>query len=45
MVQLESLRQLRCPLAQGYYFSRPVLPDKAEDLIHQPMVRQRRSAG
>ena len=44
--QLRLLRHLRCPLAQGFYFSEPVLPEEAEALLSQPLVgRRNRSAG
>jgi len=44
--QLNLLRHLRCPLAQGFYFSEPVPPGEAESLLSQTLVGLRyRSAG
>ncbi|MGD2114134.1 MAG: EAL domain-containing protein [Acidobacteriota bacterium] len=41
--QEEILRRLQCPLAQGYYFSRPLLTADAEELLGRPVLRRRRS--
>ena len=35
--QLLTLRSMRCPLYQGYYFSRPVDPDRLEGLLRRSM--------
>ncbi len=44
--QLGLLRHLRCPLAQGFYFSEPVLPEEAETLAFESLDGRRyRSAG
>lgn len=33
---IELLRQFNCPIAQGYYYSRPLLPDDFITLLRQP---------
>jgi diguanylate cyclase len=33
---VELLRQLNCPIAQGYYYSRPLMPDDFIALLRQP---------
>jgi len=36
--QLERLQQLGCGFGQGFFFSRPVPPEKAEALILEPIL-------
>ena len=33
---IELLRQFNCPIAQGYYYSRPLMPDDFIELLRQP---------
>jgi EAL domain-containing protein (putative c-di-GMP-specific phosphodiesterase class I)/DNA-binding response OmpR family regulator len=33
---IELLRQFNCPIAQGYYYSRPLMPDDFITLLRQP---------
>ena len=35
--QLETLKAMGCDFIQGYYFSRPLPPGKAEQLLRQQM--------
>ena len=36
LAQVEALRAMGCPYAQGYHFSRPVPPEVAASLLHSP---------
>ena len=31
--QLELLREIQCEKGQGFYFSRPLMPEDAEELV------------